>query len=392
MKEGNHFSWLRLWAIVLKEFIQMKRDRATLAMIIGVPMLQVILFGFAINTDPKHLPTVVVAADDSQFVRTFLQGMQNTGYFKIEKRADTEAEAEHILAANKALFIINIPPDFTRKLVRGEHPTILLEADATDPTAPGNAIAAANNLMQQKNLFRYDFQGALQYLQPSLTNLSYISGQSASMGLIIHPKYNPGIITQYNIVPGLTGLSLTMILIMITAIAITRERDRGTMEGLLATPLRPLEIMLGKIIPYIIVGYAQITLILIVSKLLFNIPMEGSMVLLYILTLPFIAANLSVGITISTIAKNPLQAVQMAVFFFTPSILLSGFIFPFLGMPQWAQVLGQGLPLTHYLVVVRGILIKGNGFVDVWTQELAILVFVIFVLLIGMKRFRQTLD
>ena len=246
MKKIKNFSWQRLFAVMIKEVIQMRRDLGTLAMMLGIPMMQVILFGYAINSDPRHLPTAVVAADSSQFVRTFVQDLQNTGYYNIEKRVMTEAKAEHLLATSQVEFILNIPPDFTRQLVRGERPSVLLEADATDPLAAGNAIAAANILMT-RNLFQYDFNGQLDYLQPP--------PPPPPINLIVHPKYNPGIISQYNIVPGLMGIELAMILTMTTAIAITRERDRGTLECLLSSPLRPLEIMLGKIIPYIFVGY-----------------------------------------------------------------------------------------------------------------------------------------
>lgn len=380
MLKIKRFSWQRLIAVVVKEFIQMKRDYATLAMIVGIPLLQVILFGYAINSDPKHLPTAVIQADNSQFVRTFIQGMENTGYFEIDKHVKTEKEAQRRLATGDLQFVINIPPDFTRKLVRGERPNILLEADATDPLSSNKAIAAINTMLD--TVFRYDFAGQFDYLIPAV----------APVNLIIHAKFNPAGVTQYSIVTGLIGTVLTMTMTMITAIAITRERDRGTMESLLATPIRPLEVMLGKVFPYIIVGYVQVSLIIIISHFLFSVPIEGNLALLFLCTLPFIAANLAVGITISTIAKNPLQAVQTAIFFFLPSILLSGFMFPFRGMPPWAQVIGNTLPLTHYLKIARGILVKGNNFTELWFQLIAILLFLFFVIFVGLKRFRRTLD
>lgn len=374
------FSWLRLFAVMVKEFIQMKRDRATLAMIIGIPFMQVVLFGFAINNDPKHLVTGVIFADDSRFVRSFVNGMANSQYFDIKKQVSSEREGEELLAKGAVQFILNVPQNFTTKLLRGERPTLLLEADATDPAATGNAIAAFNTLGQ--TVFQYDFVG----------NLSYLQNDPPAVNLMVHAKYNPAAITQYNIVTGLLGIVLTMTMTMITAIAITRERDRGTMESLLASPLKPLEIMIGKIVPYIIVGYAQISLIIIVAKILFHVPIEGNLLLLFSLALPFIAANLAVGITISTLAKNPLQAVQMTVFFFLPSILLSGFMFPFRGMPVWAQTVGEVLPLTHFLRIVRGILLKGNGINIVWEQIWPILIFLCIVMTLGVLRFRQTLD
>ena len=376
----NWFSWMRLWAVMVKEFIQMKRDRATLAMIIGIPMMQVILFGYAINSDPKHLPTAVRLADNSQFVRTLVQGMQNSGYFDVVKQTSSEQEANELLAEGKVLFVLNIPPGFSRQLIHNQTPTVLLEADATDPASTGNAVAAFNLLTQ--TVFQYDFVGVLSYLQPSASSINFIT----------HLKYNPAIVTQYNIVTGLLGVVLTMTMTMITAIAITRERDRGTMESLLATPVKPLEVMLGKVLPYIIVGYIQVTLILLLARFLFSVPMQGNLLILFILFLPFIAANLAVGITISTIAKNPLQAVQTAVFFFLPSILLSGFMFPYRGMPQWAQVFGEILPLTHFLRIVRGILIKGNSFSQIWLEIWPIIAFLVAVILLGLNRFRRTLD
>jgi ABC-2 type transport system permease protein len=379
MKPKN-ISIMRLIAVMSKEFIQMKRDRATLAMMMLLPLMQVIIFGYAINSDPKHLPTAVLASDNSQITRSFIQGMSNSGYFKIQQRVNSEEEAQELLAKGKVQFIINIPANFTRDLIHQNKPNVLLEADGTDPQAIGNAVAALNKLQQL--VFRYDFVGPLQYLQP----------QAQSFNVLLQAKYNPAGVTQYNIVTGLLGVVLTMTMIITTAIAITRERDRGTLEGLLSTPLHPLEIMLGKILPYIIVGYVQISIIVFIAKLLFGVPIAGNILLLFLLSFPFIAANLAVGITISTIAKNPLQAVQMAVFVFLPSILLSGFMFPFRGMPYWAQVVGNLLPLTHYLLIARGILIKGSGFLQVWPQVIAILIFLMVVIMIGLKRFRRTLD
>lgn len=380
MNKWLNFSFPRLWAVMLKEFIQMRRDRATFAMMIGIPLLQVILFGFAINTDPKHLPTALVLSDNSEFVRTFVKGMQNSGYFSIEDRLTSEKQAKEMLATGKTQFVLNIPPNFTRQFVRGEKPNILLEADATDPAAIGPAVAALNTLVQK--VFQYDLSG----------NLYFLQNNNIPVNLIVHSKYNPAVITQYNIVTGLLGVVLTMTLVMTTAIAITRERDRGTLESLLASPLRPLEIMLGKIIPYIIVGYIQVSLIILIGKILFSVPIEGNLVTLFFLTLPFIAANLAVGITISTIAKNPLQAVQMAIFFFLPSLLLSGFMFPFRGMPNWAQSIGEILPLTHYVRIARGILVKGNSLYEVGFQVVAITLFLVLVILLGLRRFRRTLD
>ncbi len=380
MNNSDHFSWKRFFAMFRKEFIQMKRDRLTFAMLIGIPIIQLILFGFAINTNPKNLPTALLSYDQSEFTRAFVQGLKNTEYFKILAEARNEQEAQQLIARGKVLFVFSIPTDFTRRLVRGEHPAILAEIDATDPVATGSAISALNVLSQ--TVFDNALRGSLKSLQSQLPPAE----------IVVHAKYNPESITQYNVVPGLLGVVLTMTMVMITSLAITRERERGTMENLLATPVRPLEVMLGKITPYIMVGYIQITLILIAAHLLFAVPMEGSILLLYLSAFPFIVANLSMGLTFSSLAKNQLQAMQMAFFFFLPSILLSGFIFPFAGMPYWAQHLGSILPLTHFLRVVRGIVLKGNGFFDTWHELIPITIFAVIALTIGVKRFHKTLD
>jgi ABC-2 type transport system permease protein len=377
MKE---FSLHRLAAMIQKEFIQMKRDRLTLAMLIGIPFIQLILFGFAINTNPKNLPTALLANDDSVYTRAFLKGLINTEYFQITQEAKNEKEAAELLAKGNVLFVISIPTNFTRELLRGDHPNILVEMDATDPIAIGSAISAVSVLAE--SVFDNTLRGSVRSL----------AARPASAGIIIHAKYNPESITQYNIVPGLLGVVLTMTMVLITSLAITREQERGTMENLLSTPIRPLEVMLGKITPYIIVGYVQVTLILLAAHFLFQVPIEGSLPLLYTCALPFIASNLSVGLTFSSLASNQLQAMQMAFFFFLPSILLSGFIFPFRGMPQWAQWLGSILPLTYFLRIVRGIILKGNGIAEVLENIWPIILFMILALFIGVKRFRKTLD
>ena len=376
----REFNWRRFWAVVAKEFIQMRRDRLTFAMMIGIPLVQLILFGYAINSDPKHLPTAVYSADNSVFSRTIVWGLHNSSYFDITREAKNEAEIQRLLAQGTVQFAVHIPVDFSRKLLRGERPDLLLEADATDPSAVGYAIAAINLLTT--TVLDRDLTGPLAKLR----------GTSPPVNLVAHQHYNPENITQYNIVPGLMGVMLTMTMIIITALAITRERERGTMENLLSTPARPGEVMIGKIVPYITVGYIQVFLILLASKFLFNVPIVGSVPLLLVLTFFFIVANLAVGITFSTIAKNQLQAVQMAFFFFLPSLLLSGYMFPFRGMPGWAQDIGEVLPLTHFLRVVRGILLKGNGFAEIAPDLWPIALFLVVMLAIGIKRYRQTLD
>lgn len=373
------FSAARCYAILIKEFIQMKRDRLTFAMIIGIPLIQLILFGFAINSDPKHLPTAVISADESYFTRTFTVALQNSSYFNLVPNIKTEKEADNSLARGRIQFAIFIPPRFAENLIRGNKPQLLIEADASDPTATGYALTTAQELLQTLTA---QLHGSLNQLKPS----------DQPVNLIIQAKYNPERKTQYNIVPGLLGVVLTMTMVLITSLAITRERERGTMESLLAMPVQPLEVMLGKLIPYIFVGYIQVILILIAAKYLFEVPMEGSILLLFLSCLPFIAANLGVGLTFSTLAQNQLQAMQMSFFFFLPSILLSGFMFPFRGMPEWAQYLGNALPLTHFIYIVRGILLKGNSVSLIFPEIEAIVLFFLIVLVLGLKRYRQTLD
>jgi ABC-2 type transport system permease protein len=376
----GRFTLHRLWAVVMKEFIQMRRDRVTFGMMVGIPLLQLTLFGYAINSDPKNLPTALRLADQGPFARTLVAELKTSQYFAIVRVTNSEAEVEHLLHLGDVQFVVNIPDDFTRKVLRGERPTVLIEADATDPAATGPAIAAFRSL-------------AGSALDRDLTGpLARLRGTPGPVNFEVHAHYNPENVTQYNVVPGLMGVVLTMTMVIITGLAITRERERGTMENLLATPVRPLEVMLGKILPYIAVGYVQVTLILLSARYLFDVPMVGSLVLLYVVALLFIAANLAMGITLSTLAKNQLQAVQMAFFFFLPSILLSGFMFPFRGMPVWAQWIGACLPITHFLRIVRGILLKGNGFTEILPEIWPIALFVAVSMTVGVKRYRQTLD
>lgn len=374
------FNFARFVAIVRKEFIQMRRDRLTFAMMFGIPILQLVLFGFAINSDPKNLPVAVLASDNSPFARRFVHALENSGYFKVVDHVETEEDARRLLARGEVQFVLNVPSDFSRKLVRGDRPALLVQADATDPSAVSSAVQVMNEI--GRTAFDRDLAGPLKNL----------AARPGPVEMRIHLEYNPDRITQYNIVPGLMGVVLTMTMVMITSLAVTRERERGTMESLLATPALPLEVMTGKIIPYILVGYVQVTVILFAAKILFHVPMVGSLPLLYLCALSFIAATLAVGITISTLARNQLQAMQMSFFFFLPSLLLSGFMFPFRGMPEWAQAIGEALPLTHFLRVLRGILLKGNEFPDVWPDVWPILLFGILVMAFGALRYQRTLD
>ncbi|TMH59007.1 MAG: ABC transporter permease, partial [Betaproteobacteria bacterium] len=337
---GDYFSISRWLGIVGKEFIQLKRDRLTFGMIVGIPIIQLTLFGFAINSDPKHLPTAALIADRSEFSRDILAALRNTEYFAFIGEARDEADAERMLATGEAQFVVTIPADFSKRLVRGERPALLVEADATDPVATGNAIAAVNQLAQ--TALTRDLNGPLASLAPppAATPLASAAG---AFEVRVHARYNPEAVTQYNIVPGLLGVILTMTMVMMTGLAITRERERGTMENLLATPATALEVMTGKVVPYILIGILQVSIVLTLAQWLFKVPMLGSYSVLYLSVLLFIAANLMLGLTISSIAQNQLQAMQMTFFFFLPSILLSGFMFPFRGMPDWAQYIGQAL-------------------------------------------------
>lgn len=374
------FSWSRFIAVLLKEFVQMKRDRLTFGMIVGVPIIQLILFGFAINSDPKGLPAALVSMDESNFSRSMIVGLEHSQYFRFTHRVASEREADRLLQLGDVQFSIVIPADFSRKLQRGERPQLLVAADATDPSATSNAIAAVNQVLLQT--MSREMVGPLAAFRPG----------ELSVDLRVQRRYNPEGISRYNIVPGLMGVVLTMTMIMMTALAMTRERERGTMENLLATPVRPIEVMIGKIAPFIIVGYIQVVLILVAAKLIFGVPFVGSLSLLSLVLVIFIAANLSVGFTFSTIAKNQLQAMQMTFFFFLPSMLLSGFMFPFRGMPNWAQAIGEVLPLTHFLRIVRGILLKGNGVNEIAPEIWPIGLFMLVAGAVALARYRQTLD
>ncbi|MDB6171196.1 MAG: ABC-type multidrug transport system, permease component [Chthoniobacteraceae bacterium] len=380
MTRHSPISLARLWGIVVKEFVQMRRDRLTFGMILGIPLLQLLLFGFAINGDPRHLPAGIIMSDHGPQGRTILAALRNSTYFDFTRQLNSEAEGREALARGDVQFVINIPENFTRDLIRGERPAILVEADATDPAATGNALGSLSTILNEG--LSHDLKGPL----------TFLASNPGPIDLRVHALYNPEAITHYNIVPGLMGVILTMTMVMITGLAITRERERGTMENLLSMPTRPTEVLLGKIIPYIVVGYIQVGLILTAARYIFHVPMEGNLGLLLAAALIFIAANLAMGITFSTIARNQLQAMQLAFFVFLPSILLSGFMFPFRGMPAWAQCIGELFPLTHFLRIVRGILLKNNGADAVINELWPIALFAAVMLTIGIKRYRQTLD
>jgi ABC-2 type transport system permease protein len=377
---SRYFSWSRILAVMVKETIQMRRDRLTFAMIIGVPILQLILFGYAINTDPKQLPTAAIVVDNGPIGRAIIAGMQLSRYFDIVDGAPSEAEARDMLARGDITFIVTIPAGFERDFVRGERPQLLVEADATDPTAASGGLGALNEIIRHAVV--RETEGSLSASSPGVPPID----------LVIHKLYNPEGITAYNIVPGLLGTILTMTTILMTALALTREVERGTIENLMAMPARPHEIMIGKIVPYIGFGFLQVAVILIAAWLLFQVPMEGPMWVLLSLTLVFIAANVTLGYTFSTVARTQMQAMQMTFFFFLPSILLSGFMFPFRGMPGWAQVIGEAIPLTHFLRIVRGVMLKGGGFAEVAPNVWPLAVFWAAVATIALIRYRRTLD
>jgi ABC-2 type transport system permease protein len=372
---------MRLFAVVQKEFKQMRRDRVTFGIMIGIPLIQLILFGFAIDLNPKHLSTVVVMQQVDPITQDITQRMQQTGYFEFKQSVSSLAEAKKMLKTNQVKYIVYFPPHFFKDVVRGLQPQVLLLADGSDPIASGRALSVFQEisyLVGKNRLFHL--------VTPGVNNDPRVYKPISLLA------FNPSINTAYHIVPALMGVVLTMTMVLITGMAITREFEHGTMEMLLATPLQALEVMLGKIVPYILVGYIQVGLILFFGKILFHFQIQGSLLLLLFSCLPFIAANLAMGITFSTLAKNQLQAMQSTMFFLLPSILLSGFMFPFEGMPTWARWIGNCLPLTHFLIVVRGIIMRGNGWNEIYPEIFYILVFMVLVIVIALKRYRQTLD
>jgi ABC-2 type transport system permease protein len=374
------FSLARWWSMVTKEFLQLRRDRITFGMIVGIPIIQLTLFGYAINTDPKHMPTAVIAADASDLTRSVVSAMRQSDYFDVVGEFADEEAGRAALARGEAQFVLTIPPGFTRALLRGERPSLLLEADASDPAATGAALAAMTPLVAQ--VARRELVGPL----------AALNATAPPFDVRVHRLYNPESVTQYNIVPGLMGVILTMTMVMMTGLAITRERERGTMENMLAMPLSPLEVMTGKIVPYIAIGLIQASIILLAARWIFDVPFVGNVLTLYLAALLFIAANLTVGITVSSLAANQLQAMQLTFFYFLPNMLLSGFMFPFRGMPGWAQALGSILPLTHFNRVIRGILLKGNDWADLWPSLWPMALFTLVVMGVALRFYRRTLD
>jgi ABC-2 type transport system permease protein len=368
--------WRKTWAMLVKEFIQLKRDRVSFAMIIMIPLVQLMLFGYAINTTPRDLPTAVLLQEHSDLSRSILAALENTKYFKVTKLPRSEAEVDELLASGTVLFAIEIPANFERAVRRGDRPAMLVLADATDPVASGSALGALGQVLQMALVHDRNV--------PEAAVLPF--------EIRTHARYNPAGVTQLNIVPGLVGTILTMTMLIFTALSVTREIERGTMESLLSMPITPVEIMLGKIVPYIMVGFVQAALIIGIGVTLFGVPVVGNLGMLAALSTLFIAANLSIGYTFSTVAQNQLQAMQMSMMFFLPNILLSGFMFPFAGMPVWAQYIGEALPLTHYLRIVRSIMLKGSSVGDLRYDAVALFVLMLVAMTIAVTRFRRTLD
>jgi ABC-2 type transport system permease protein len=375
-REPSFGFWRRSFAMLVKEFIQLRRDRVSFAMIVMIPVMQLLLFGYAINTTPRNLPTAVLVQEDSDLARSILKAMENTAYFRFTREVYDVAEFDNLLQSGKVLFGVEIPRGFERAVRRGDRPALLVAADATDPIAAGSALGTL---------------GAV--VQTALVHDLHI-GDPPSMPFEIraHARYNPAAESRLNIVPGLVGTILTMTMLIFTALSVTREIERGTMESLLSMPIKPVEVMFGKIIPYVIVGFIQASLIVGIGVLLFGVPILGSVLLLAALTTLFITTNLSIGYTFSTIVQNQLQAMQLSMMFFLPSILLSGFMFPFAGMPVWAQYLGEGLPLTHYVRIVRAIMLKGATIQNLQYDTIALIALMLLAMTIAVTRFRRTLD
>ncbi len=368
--------WRRSFAMVVKEFIQLRRDRVSFAMIVMIPVMQLLLFGFAINTTPRNLPTAVLLQEDSDLARSILKALENTAYFHFTREVHDVAEFDNLLLSGKVLFGVEIPRGFERAVRRGDHPALLVAADATDPVAAGSALGALGVVLQT----------ALEH------DLHTGDPPSLPFEIRTHARYNPAASSRLNIVPGLVGTILTMTMLIFTALSVTREIERGTMESLLSMPITPVEVMLGKIVPYVLVGFTQAILIIGIGVLLFGVPVNGSLTLLALLSTLFITTNLAIGYTFSTIARNQLQAMQMSLMFFLPSILLSGFMFPFAGMPVWAQYIGEGLPLTHYVRIVRAIMLKGATLPNLQYDAIALMALMLMAMTIAVMRFRRTLD
>ncbi|HFC04190.1 MAG TPA: ABC transporter permease [Rhizobiales bacterium] len=375
--------WLslnRLMAILIKEFIQMRRDRVTFAMMLAIPLMQLLLFGYAINNDPKRLPAAIVSTASHHYTRAIISALELTGYYRFVMVAESASQAELAMARGKVAFVITVPPDFGRRVDRNDNPTILIEADATDPASSSGAISTLGTVAKRalQHELGLDAQGR--------------NKEPSGLNVVVHQRYNPEGISQYNIIPGLLGIILQMTMVMMTAMALTRETERGTMENLLAMPATPMEIMLGKVLPYFAIGFVQVGVVLAAAKFLFAVPFVGSLTLLLNSILLFVFMLLLLGYTISTFSRNQMQAMQLTFFIFLPSIMLSGFMFPFRGMPVWAQWIGEALPMTHFLRVIRAIMLKGAAWNAVASEITVLIGFTLVLAIAALSRFRRTLD
>jgi ABC-2 type transport system permease protein len=375
-------SFARIYGLIRKEFILISRDRGTIAMLVIMPIMLLILFGFAIDMDPKHLPTAIINYDESPLTRSFISNLESSRYFKIVDTKTDPHTTSLNLSSGKLGFAIIIPANFTRHFIRGENPELLVKIDGSDPgssaTALGNVQPILTNALNQ-----FTQQGL------SSPNTNAIK---RTAHLVIHRLYNEENKSAFNIVPGLIGVLLTLTMVMLTSTAITSEFDSGSMEMLLSTPLLPTEIILGKVLPYIVLGYLQLTSVLIFGKLLIHIPIQGSLLLLYVAAAPFIIANLMVGMIFSTLAKTPMQAMQLSVFYQLPSMFLSGYIFSFYGMPKWAQLIGSCLPMTYFMRIARGIMLKGNELQQIVPNIIPIILIALVLIILTKIIFRKTLD
>jgi ABC-2 type transport system permease protein len=372
------FSFRRLIALLRKEWIQVTRDAITLRFIIAVPIMQLFLFGYAINTNPQNLPTGLLTVEYSKYERTVVAALRNSGYYDI-RTLSSEAEAERALAQGELMFVVQFPPNFDRAVDRGESPSVLIDADATDPSAIGNATAALGTLTS-----------VLTRELPPVRRKAATT--SPPFQFVVHARYNPEQLTVLNIVPGLICIVLMMSTLFMTTLSITKERERGTMENLLAMPVRPIEVMVAKITPYVVIGYVQVLIILAASALFFALPLRGSLLTLLLALGVFIIGNLALGITYSTVSANQMQAMQFAQFTLMPSFLLSGFMFPFRGMPLWAQWIGEIFPTTHAMRIVRGVLLKGNGTAEILPDLWPMAVFMVVVVVLAVWFYRETLE
>lgn len=365
------------WPMLRKEFIEMRRDRFTLAMLIGIPAVQLVLFGYAVQTDVRNVPTVVLDESRTSQSRRLIDMMANTRNFRIVGTAANRDQVREAIERGDAAAAIIIPPEFASDLKRGQSAQAQVIVDAADPLSSQAAISAATLAGARS--------GAELAPRPMPTLTTPVEVR-------VRPWYNPEGRNSPYIVPGIIGILLTMTMVSITGAAIVRERERGTLEQLVVTPIGKTSLMLGKTIPFAVVGYLQVTVILILGKLLFDVPMRGSLVLLYLLIAPFIIASLGMGLFISAVTKTQIQAMQLSFFFIMPNILLSGFIFPRSAMPEPAQWVGAALPLTYFLTVMRGVLLKGVEFADVWRQALVLTGFAVLLVGMSVRKFSKTVE